>query len=102
MEAKIRILIVDDHPILRRGLQMIIKAQKDMEVVGEAGTVKEALLLCQDEKPDLVLLDLSLPDKSGVEFIEEAAEVIPSLKILVLTIHDDEGYLKRVLSAGAN
>ena len=102
MEEKIRVLVVDDHPIMRKGLLMIIKMQKDMEVVGEAGSVAEALEVCGETMPDLVLLDLSLPDGTGLDFIKKGKESYPDIKILVLTIHDDEGYLRKVLAAGAN
>jgi len=103
MEGKTRIMLVDDHPIMRQGLLMILKARKDMEVVGEAGSVREALELCRVVEPDLVLLDLSLPDANGLDFIAQVkAGDFPDFKILVLTIHDDEGYLRKVLAAGGN
>lgn len=103
MEKKNRIMIVDDHPIMRQGLLMILKVRKDMEVVGEAGSIKEALEVYREVEPDLVLLDLSLPDGNGVDFITAVrAEGFQDVKILVLTIHDDEGYLQKVLRAGAN
>lgn len=103
MEEKTRIMLVDDHPIMRKGLLMILKARKDMTVVGEAGSVKEALMLCKEVEPDLVLLDLSLPDGDGTEFIKEVREGdFQDFKILVLTIHDDEGYLRKVLASGGN
>ncbi len=102
MDKKIRIIVVDDHPILRRGLQMILKAQADMQVVGEAGSVDEAMVLARELKPDVVILDLSLPDRSGVELISDIRVQCPGAKVLVLTIHDDESYIRKVLSEGGS
>lgn len=102
MDKIIRILVVDDHPILRKGLQLVIKTQKDMEVVGEAGSVSEAIQLLRELNPDLIILDLSLPDRSGIEFIREIKTHCAGVRILVLTIHDDETYIKKVFTDGGN
>lgn len=100
-ERKLRILIVDDHPIMRRGLQMILKEQRDMEVIGEAGSAREASLLVRELMPDLVILDLSLPDGSGIPLIREMKRSCSSAKVIVLTVHEEEEYVHQVLSEGA-
>jgi two-component system, NarL family, response regulator NreC len=102
VDDKIGILVVDDHPVLRKGLQLIIKAQKNMEVVGEAGTCADAIKLCRELSPNVVILDLSLPDRSGLELIREIKAQCPDLKILVFTMYDDEAYIKKVLAEGGN
>ncbi len=102
MDEKIAVLVVDDHPVLRKGLQMIVKAQKDMELVGEAGSVADILKLCRELSPDVVVLDLSLRDKDGLELIREIKAQCPEAKILVFTVHDDEMNIKKALNEGGN
>ncbi|HAA37269.1 MAG TPA: DNA-binding response regulator [Firmicutes bacterium] len=98
----IKIMIIDDHPIVRKGLHLVIKAQGDMEVIGEAGSVREGITIVQEKKPDLIILDLTLPDCSGIEFIKKIKQLSPQVKILVLTIHEEEDYIQKVLLEGAN
>ncbi len=102
MDERIKILIVDDHPILRRGLVTVIRAQRGMEVVGEAGTAEETIRLCRETAPDLIILDLSLPDRDGLELIREIKSFCPATRILVLTVHDDESYIRKALAEGGN
>jgi two-component system, NarL family, response regulator NreC len=97
-----KILIVDDHAVLRKGLRLILEGQRDIRVVGEAARAGEAVGMCSSLKPDVVLLDLTLPDKNGLEVLKELKEKWPAVKVLVLTMHDDEAYLRGAIQGGAN
>lgn len=99
---KITILIVDDHAVLRTGLKLLLEAQKDMKVVGETGSGKEALQMAEDLKPRVILLDLSLDDLNGLDILLELKNIDGQIKVLVLTMHDDEGYLHKVLERGGD
>jgi len=99
---KISIFIVDDHAILRTGLKLLLHAQDDMEVIGETGSGREALQLVPELHPRVVLLDLSLEDMNGLEILEELKRITPEVKVLVLTMHDNESYLHRVLENGGD
>ncbi len=99
---KIKILLADDHAILRAGLRALLSAEPDCEVVGEAGDGAEALAVAQERLPDVILLDLSMPGLGGLEALRELKQRLPRAKVLVLTMHDDEGYLYQVLQAGAS
>ncbi|KKM09491.1 histidine kinase [Clostridiales bacterium PH28_bin88] len=96
----IKLLLVDDHTVLRSGLKLLVGAQPDMQVVGEAAGGDEALRLVKELKPDVVILDLSMPGTNGLQVLEEILEISPATKILVLTMHEDEEYLRRVLRSG--
>lgn len=98
----IRLLIVDDHTVLRAGLRMLLEAQPDMTVVAEAASGQEAIAQVEQERPDVVLLDLSMPGVGGLEVINSLKAAHPDVHILVLTMHDDEGYLRRALEAGSS
>ena len=98
--AKKRIVIVDDHPMLRTGLAKLINDDPALSVAGEAATGLEALQLVAAEVPDLVVADLSLPDKDGLTMLKELLECVPSLPVLVLSIHDERTYAERVLRIG--
>jgi two-component system response regulator NreC len=101
-EAKIRVLVVDDHTILRVGLRMMLNAQPDIEVVGEASdgnqAVSEALRLI----PDVILMDIAMPDCNGIEATRQVKRVQPETRVLVLTMHENEEYLFQTLRAGAS
>jgi len=107
-DERIRVLIADDHAVLRTGLRMLLSAQPDVTVIGEAGTVEQALALDEELRPDLVLMDLTLPVQSGapstapsgLEAIRRIKARRPDARVLALTMHDDEGYLRAVLEAG--
>jgi DNA-binding NarL/FixJ family response regulator len=99
---KLRILLADDHAVVRAGLRMIITSQPDMEVVGEAADGREAIQQAERLRPDVVVLDLTMPGLDGLSALGVIREKAPGAKILVLTMHDDEGYLRRVLSTGAS
>ena len=95
-----RILLVDDHPLLREGLRRLIIADERLSVCGLAGSVDEALELVETGKPHLVLTDLTLPGRSGMELIKELSVSHPEIKVMVLTMHDEAIYGKRVRQAG--
>jgi len=101
LEKKLRILLADDHAVLRAGLKLLLNAEADIEVIGEASDGEEAITQVNTLLPDLLLLDLTMPKLNGVDCIEELMKIHPNLKILVLTMHDDEEYLKAVLRVGA-
>jgi DNA-binding NarL/FixJ family response regulator len=96
-----RILIVDDHPMMRQGLAQLISSEPDLTVGCEADTASQALELVASQKPDLVLLDISLPDKNGLELIKDIHVLCPEVLILVVSMHDEALYAERVLRAGA-
>jgi DNA-binding NarL/FixJ family response regulator len=99
---RIRILIVDDHPVLRDGLVAMIESQPDLEVVGEAGSGKQAIALFEEHLPDITLLDLGLPDIHGVEVIKTLRETHPDSRIIVLTTYVGDVQAIRALRAGAS
>jgi DNA-binding NarL/FixJ family response regulator len=98
--AKKRILIVDDHPMMRQGLSQLVKTENDLAVCGEAETSREALDQAIRLKPDLVLIDITLPDKNGLELIKDIRAVLPETLLLVISMHDESMYAERVLRAG--
>jgi len=99
---KIRVLLADDHAVLRAGLKLLVNHQHDMEVVAEAGSFGEAIRLAAIAKPDVITLDLTMPDGRGVDKIEQVCRACPMGKVLVLTMHDDPAYLRAALNSGAS
>lgn len=99
---KIRLLLVDDHQIVRAGLRMLFAAEDDMEIVGEVATANEALQAVNDLKPDVVLMDVAMPGMSGIEATRRIKEQDPNAIILALTMHEDEQYFFEMLNAGAS
>jgi len=97
-----RILLVDDHPLLREGLRRLIVTDETLEVCGMAGNVEEALELVESAKPQLVLTDLTLPGRSGLELIKELGISHPEIRVMVLTMHDEAIYGNRVRQAGGS
>lgn len=97
----IKILIADDHPIVRRGLRQILAEEPDVGVVGEAGTAQKVLELVRKQHWDVVVLDITLPGKSGLDVLKELKQERPKLPVLVLSVHPEEQYAVRVLRAGA-
>jgi DNA-binding NarL/FixJ family response regulator len=95
-----RVLIVDDHPMMRQGLAQLIDDEPDLKVCGEADNAAQAMSLLSGQKPDLMLLDISLPDKNGLEVIKDVQALKPELPILVVSMHDEALYAERVLRAG--
>ncbi len=97
-----RIVLADDHLLLRQGLQKILSERSDLEIAGEAGNGPELLELLRTADPDLVLLDISMPHLRGIEAIPEIKRMRPAAKILILTMHKDQDYLNEAISAGAD
>jgi DNA-binding NarL/FixJ family response regulator len=98
----IRVLIVDDHALFRRGLLMVLRQEADMEVVGEAEDGDDAVQKAQELMPDVVLMDVRMPKRSGIEATREIRELLPHVKILMLTISDEEADLYEAIKAGAS
>lgn len=97
-----KILLVDDHPLLREGLGHLIDAETGLTVCGTAATVRDALDLVESAKPDLVITDLTLPGRNGLELIKDLAATHPDLPIIVLSMHDELIYAERVFRAGGS
>jgi DNA-binding NarL/FixJ family response regulator len=100
--TRCRVVIVDDHAILREGLTALLELESDLEVVGQAGSIAQALAISQSLQPDLIITDISLPGATGVQGIVELRERCTSARLLVLTVHNTEEYIRAALGAGAN
>ncbi|MFA0753367.1 MAG: hypothetical protein IMHGJWDQ_001142 [Candidatus Fervidibacter sp.] len=98
----IRVLIVDDHAILRDGLKALLQSEPDIEVVGEASTGREAIKLIRKLRPNVVLMDISMPDMTGLQATEIIKKSYPEVKVIALTVHESETYLKRMMKVGAD
>jgi len=98
---KKRLLIVDDHPIVRQGITRLINYEEELVVCGEAGNAKEALEVVEKQKPDMVIVDISLKGRSGLELIKDIRMRFQDLPVLVVSMHDESLYAERVLRAGA-
>ena len=96
-----RILLADDHGIVRRGLKSLLESQPGLEVVGEAADGLEALRLCSELSPDLLIVDISMPLMNGIEVASRAQKVEPAPAVIILSMHADESYIMRALGAGA-
>jgi two-component system response regulator NreC len=99
---KIRVLLADDHAILRKGLRDLIDAEPDMEVIGEATDGEQAFKMARQLLPDLVVMDISMPDISGMEALPIIKKSLPECSVLMFTVHEDEGLLKKAIQAGAS
>lgn len=100
MTAKTRIVLADDHPIVLNGLRNLIQAEADLDLVGEASTGLEALKVIREKRPDVAVVDISMPELNGIILSRRVAEQVPSVRLLVLTLHEDRAYLKQALDAG--
>ncbi len=100
--AKIRVVIADDHAVVREGIKMILGREPDIEIVGEAGNGREALELVAKTRPHVVVMDISMPEMGGVEATRRVKEAYPKVNVLALTMHEDESYVFQLLKAGAS
>jgi two-component system response regulator NreC len=99
---KIHILLADDHTILRAGLKMMLNAQPDMEVIGEAQDGRQAISEGIRLQPDIILMDITMPDMNGIEATRQVKKMLPEVKVLVLTMHENDEYVFQALRAGAS
>ena len=99
---KTNLLLVDDHAVVRTGLRMLLEGENDIEIVGEAENASEALNQISRLRPDVVLMDIGLPDMSGIDATRRIKELAPAISVLALTIHEDEEYFFKMLDAGAS
>ncbi|MET9594356.1 response regulator transcription factor [Streptomyces sp. NPDC006516] len=100
--ARTRILLADDHALVRRGVRLILDGEPDLQVVAEAGDGAEAIELARAERPDLAVLDIAMPRLTGLQAARELSRVMPELRILMLTMYDNEQYFFEALKAGAS
>jgi DNA-binding NarL/FixJ family response regulator len=100
VNAATRIVLADDHPVVLNGLRNLIQAEDDLDLVGEASTGLSALRIIRERRPDVAVLDISMPELNGIMLSRRIAEEMPSIRLLVLTLHEDRAYLKQALEAG--
>ncbi len=102
MDQKKTILILDDHPMFREGLKAIIEGDTGFEVIGEASNAREGLRIARNIKPDLVLMDISLPDQSGIQLTYEIRESLPNVQVMIVSMHSKIDYIAGAFQAGAS
>ncbi len=100
--ASVRLLLVDDHAVLRAGLRMLLSADPELQIVGEAETGSEGVRMAEELRPDVVLMDISMPDMNGIEATRRIKACCPDIAVLALTMHEDDQYFFEMLSAGAS
>jgi two-component system response regulator NreC len=98
----IRVLVVDDHALVRSGLRLLLDAEADITVENEAGSAEQAVRMARMDKPDVVLLDITMPGRSGLEVTAEIKRAAPEVAILVLSMHDDSAYVREAFEQGAS
>jgi two-component system, NarL family, response regulator NreC len=98
----VRVLIVDDHAVVRAGLRLLLEAEDGLDPVGEAGTARDAVFQARSVKPDVILLDVVMPDQSGLDVLPTLLHEHPEAKVLVLSMQDDPQYVKQAFAAGAS
>ena len=99
--ARLRILLADDHTVVRQGLRKVLEERPEWEVVAEAGDGREAVRLAEETKPDVAILDVAMPSLNGIEAVRQIARKVPATRMLVLSMHADEAYVTQMLRAGA-
>ena len=102
MKQKLTVLLADDHKLLRSGLKLLLQRNPDLLVVGEAADGEETLRLFGQLEPDILLLDLSMPNMDGMECLREIKSRRPDAKVIILTMHEDENYIRQAMQAGAS
>ena len=102
MTAVIRVLLADDHSVVREGLRHVLAGDPELAVVGEAGTGPEAMAMAAAERPDVVLLDLTMPGAGGLEVLRHVRATLPEIRVLILSVHDDQEYVLESVRAGAH
>jgi DNA-binding NarL/FixJ family response regulator len=102
MAEKKKIFIIDDHALFREGLKAIISRKSQYEIIGEAGSAREALQRVQELKPDLILMDIALPDRNGVDLTREVRNLLPATRILIVSMHTKIDYIVKTFQAGAS
>jgi DNA-binding NarL/FixJ family response regulator len=100
VNAATRIVLADDHPVVLNGLRNLIQAEDDLDLVGEASTGLSALKVIREQRPDVAVVDISMPELNGIMLSRRIAEEMPSIRLLVLTLHEDRAYLTQALEAG--
>jgi DNA-binding NarL/FixJ family response regulator len=100
VNGKINIVLADDHPIVLDGLRNLIRAEQDFALVGEAGNGAAALRIIRDRRPDVAVLDISMPDLNGIALSRRLGAELPEVRLLMLTLHEDRAYLNQALEAG--
>ncbi len=100
-ETRVRVMLVDDHALVREGIRHVLTATPGIEVVAEAGDASEALRLARDTRPDVVVQDLSLPGANGLELTTRIKELLPAVKVLILSVHDHQEYVLGAVRSGA-
>jgi len=98
----IRVVLVDDHAVVRTGLRLLLEGQADVEVVGEAGNATDAVFRARALKPDVILLDVVMPGESGIEVLPKLLQEAPDTRVLVLSMQDDPSYVREAFAAGAS
>jgi DNA-binding NarL/FixJ family response regulator len=98
---QIRVLLADDHTLIRAGLRLVVEQQPEFAVVGEAADGREAVALAQSLQPDVVVMDIGMPGLNGIEACRQIRESLPAAQVVMLSMHSDEGYVLRALKAGA-
>jgi len=98
----ITVVVADDHKLFREGLKRILNMEQDLEVIGECADGRQVIEFCQQHKPDVVLLDINMPVENGVTATEKLREMCPDVKVIILSIHDDESYVFETLRKGAS
>jgi len=101
VNGKTRVVLADDHPIVLNGLRNLIASEKDFELVGEASSGIDALKTIREKKPDLAIVDISMPELNGILLSRRISKELVSVKILILTLHEDRAYLRQAIEAGA-